>query len=144
MRLIVAAVAALAVLAGVAATSSNTEGPTTFNGSVGINGQLAVNPGIQPQTGLPADAIVTLGNIRIDQGELQYGNYVTVPVGRSASKDYVAGLLPNTDVVATVQSGSRHLYVQSARVVQDEFVVIRLSGVAHVSTRVAFLLFQTG
>ena len=59
MRLIVTAVAALAVLAGVAATSSNTEGPTTFNGSVGINGQLAVNPGIQPQTGLPADAIVT-------------------------------------------------------------------------------------
>ena len=80
----------------------------------------------------------------VGQRSVENRRAATASVGRTASKDYVAGLLPNTDVVATVQSGSRHLYVQSARVVQDDFVVIRLSGVAHVSTRVAFLPFQTG
>jgi hypothetical protein len=149
MRLIVAVTAAVLVLGGTAAAATTLmDGPVHITGTGGSGIALYVDPGVQPQTGLPADAIVTNGNVRLDAGELQYGGEATIQAGLSKGRiDYGVSdtsgqpqIEPRSDVIATIQSGGQHLQIASARVVGDRWVVIRLTSVAHAPVRIAYML----
>jgi hypothetical protein len=156
MRLIIAVAAAVLILGGTAAAATASKvfnEPVSFNDPFGFNAPVGVHadgPALYVATGndattkLPADAITTEGNLHVATGELVYGRDVTFAPGVQTGKMDAINVYgqrhfePDTEVLATIQSGGRNLDIAFARVVSDRYIEIRLSAVPKAPVKIAY------